>query len=185
VILPLLASVALGQNPNHTGTAGGAPQDMQNREWALTHVGEEINQHFKADNRLSLLEIRDDFQQLQIVNTEMMKRVFVKKNISLSQIQTALSELKKRATRLKTFLAFNDNADQKTKASAIEKKAQPGISAALLKLDASVMSFVNNPLFQQMKVLDTKLAVQANNDLDEIIRLTASLIRLTTEKKTQ
>jgi len=40
-------------------------------------VREEVDSHFGRQQKPSLTQIREDFERLQIVNNELMKRVFV------------------------------------------------------------------------------------------------------------
>src|SRR5258708_753685 len=93
-ILLLSAVSASGQSPSHGGARGSDPQNMQNREWALAHVTEEVNSHFKRGNAPSLLAIREDFQRLQIVNNELMRSVFVQNILDPDQIQASVGEIK-------------------------------------------------------------------------------------------
>jgi hypothetical protein len=52
---------------------------------------------------------------------------------------------------------------------------EPSIKAELVALDRAINSFVNNSVFKQPQVLDTKGAVQAGEDLAQIINLSKSL----------
>ena len=56
------------------------------------------------------------------------------------------------------------------------------MNPGLLLLDKSVMSFVENPLFQELRVYDPELATRASKDMSQILRLSEFLIRLTKER---
>lgn len=69
-----------------------AQRDMQSREWALTHIPDEINKHFKKE-KISLFEqIREDFTRLQVINNEMMRTVFERRNVDRKLIATTTAE---------------------------------------------------------------------------------------------
>jgi hypothetical protein len=161
---------------------GNSQQDMQNREWALGHIGEEVNSHFARENNFSQPNLREDFRKLQIENNGLMKRVFVQNSSNPKEIKCGLIEIRKLARHLRTALAFPDSPRTSEKpakegnnlaASADTPELLPG----LLLLDHAVTSFVKNPMFQQLRVVDSTLALQAGKDLNEILRLTDLLSR--------
>jgi hypothetical protein len=59
------------------------------------------------------------------------------------------------------------------------------LPSGLLRLDEKVMRFVDNPIFQQLRVVDAQLSVQAAEDLEAILRLTDSLRKLAKEERKQ
>jgi len=161
---------------------GNSQQDMQNREWALGHIGQEVNSHFARENNFSEPNLRADFRKLQIENNGLMKRVFVQNSFNPKETKSALTEIRKLAARLKTALAFPDSPRTSQKpakegnhlaASADTPELLPG----LLLLDKSVTSFIKNPMFQQLRVVDSTLVLQAGKDLNEILRLADLLSR--------
>jgi hypothetical protein len=50
--------------------------------------------------------------------------------------------------------------------------------SALLLLDHSIMSFVNNPIFQKPNLVEIESATRASHDLAEIITLSATLKKI-------
>src|SRR5258708_4632002 len=95
-------------DPNSSGQ-----REMQAREWALTHVPDEVNRHFKKEQVSLFAQIREDFTRLQLINNEMMQRVFVKGNVDHKLIATTTAEINKRAARLSENLVLpriDDNA---------------------------------------------------------------------------
>jgi uncharacterized membrane-anchored protein YhcB (DUF1043 family) len=170
---PLFGQVSVRQstlNPNSQ-----AQSEMQAREWALTHIPDEVNKHFKKEQISLFAQIREDFTRLQLVNNEMMQTVFVKRNVDLKLIAATTAEINKRAARLNENLvlprlehkAKNQKQDDEGKGS--------GLQAGLLALDGCIMSFIANPLFKQPNVVDAQLALKARHDLDLIIRLSKQL----------
>lgn len=186
--LLLLATSSYGQRSSKApGALGNSQQEMQSREWALTHVSDEVSKHFGPQNKPSLPQMREDFHQLQVVNNELMKSVFVKNSIDPKRLLAAITEIRKRATRLKASLALgeSDGDLEKTNAMNCAPPEKFELSPTLLLMDRAVMNFVNNPLFQQPKVLDSKLAIKAENDLGEVLRLAGVINRLTKHTEAQ
>lgn len=141
------------------------PPDLRQREWELTHIPDQVNSHFNRENKASPPQIRADFRKLQVVNNDLMKRFFVLHSADARAIKSALGEIRKLAGRLQMNLTFS----APVRHGAVGEKLQFG--PGLLQLDRAVMSFVNNPVFQQSKVMDTTLARRAGDDLNEIVRL--------------
>jgi len=163
VVLVLMNSAAA-----HGQGRGGSPTDLQQREWALGHITDEVNSHFSRKNTPEPAPTRADFRRLQIVNSDLMKRVFLLHTADARSIKSALGEIRKLAGRLQTNLAF----PAPNQAPPLEK---PQFEPSLRELDHAVMSFVNNPIFQNAKLLDATLAQRAGNDLSEIARLSKLL----------
>jgi hypothetical protein len=153
-------------------------QDVQNREWALANIRQNVSGPFAREKRASIITLRDDFRKLQLVNNELMKRKFLLATITPKEIRASLGEIKKVAQRLRANFNLPEVESQKNSGgSAYNVTLSPG----LLLLDETVMRFVENPFFQQPKVLDTELASLAAKDLNEILRLTDFLRKLTKE----
>jgi hypothetical protein len=165
LILVLMAfAAAQGQSPRSN------PSDLRQREWELSHIPDQVNSHFNREDKASPPQIRADFRRLQIVNNDLMKRFFVLHSTDARTIKSALGEIHKLAGRLHTCLTLS--APVPREASVAEK---PQFGPGLLQLDRAVMSFVNNPVFQEAKVMDATLARQAGDDLNEIVRLSELL----------
>jgi len=175
VLLLGLAAPLFGQFSARQSTSNTPQREMQAREWALTHVSDEVNKHFKKEQISLFAQIREDFTRLQLLNNEMMQTVFVKRSVDLKLIAATSAEINKRAARLSETLVL-PRLDNKAKNP---KPTDPGndsnLQAALLLLDRCVMSFIDNPLFKQPNVVDAQLALKARRDLDLIIRLSKQL----------
>jgi hypothetical protein len=186
-LLVLFVNSSNGQGPAGPGIRGTGQQDIQSREWALTHISDEVRKHFGSQVNASLPQMREDFHELQVANNELMKSVFIKNSIELKRIQTSINEIRKRAVRLRTNLALGNSEGKESKTTKLNDATaeEIGLPSTLLLLDRAVMDFVNNPLFQQPKVLDMKLAIQAASELGEVLRLTEVIDRLAKHTKAQ
>ena len=157
--------------------------DIQNREWALSHIRRETNNTTLADRERELfqLSLQEDFRQLQRVNNSLMKRMFEPESpaekITHKEIRSSLGEIKKLAKRLQVNLGIPEVKESFDKADSIAE-----LSAGLRELDSAVMSFVENPFFQRPKVYDHELAKRAGKDVNAILALTEILRSLTRTK---
>jgi hypothetical protein len=93
------------------------------------------------------------------------------------EISSSLEEIKKVAQRLRTNLPIPRlETDKDLTSDAVT------LSPGLLRLDKAVMSFVENPLFSQPRVYDSEMATRAGKDLNEIVRLSEFLRKLSKVK---
>jgi hypothetical protein len=138
---------------------------------------------FERERRLLLVTLKEDFRQLQVVELDLMKRIFGspanREALSRKEIRASLGEIQNRAQRLKLNFKLPEVKTDRRAQSAKEGASQfVTLSDGLLILDQTVTKFVENPIFQQLKVLDAELSLQAAQDLNKILRLTDSLRKL-------
>ena len=151
------------------------PEQIQNRGWTLSNIRREVTAEPSAREKLlAQLAVRSDFRKLQVVNNDLMKRVFkpsANQTITPKEIRSRLSEIKKLAERLRESFAL-------PKLEAGESANELALKPGLLQLDQTIVSFVDNPSFRELRVYDTEQASQAAKDLNEVWRLAEALRRL-------
>ena len=154
------------------------PQEqVRNQQWSVEALREDNPRHpYARDRRQAEASVRKDFLRLQIVNNNLMERMFDRSStqkITNKEIRSSLGEIKKLAERLR----FNFGIP------TIKAKAEPDVALApgLLQLNKAVVSFVDNPLFQQPRIYDAELASKAGKDVSEVLTLADVLRKLTKE----
>ncbi len=154
-------------------------QDMHDREVGLRTRARTTTEGPVAgrDPKLALSEINDDYERIQVLNNEMRRAGAAKDALDYKRISAASAEMRKRAARLKSNLAFPEPADEPKE--SVQQTAAPDaaqVKASLGTLDTLIMSFVANPLFQaSTQKVDVKLATKASRDLNSIIELCTNL----------
>jgi hypothetical protein len=124
---------------------------------------------------LSFAQISEDFTRLQIVNHELAKALTAGGALDFKMVAESTAEIRKRAGRLKENLILPGEVEDRPKVPA---GAEPGqLKAALAELDRLVYSFVHNPGFQSVKVVDAEWSARARSDLEGIIELSGRLKR--------
>ena len=149
-------------------------KQVQDRASALERLRQLARQQPVREKRVIEVTVREDFRNLQIVNNNLMRRVFERspaQKITNKEIRSSLAEIKKLAERL-----ANSFAIPTTKAKS---KSEIPLTAGLLELDKAVMNFVDNPMFEQLRVYDAELVSRAGTDLSEVLRLADVLRGLT------
>ncbi|HEX8891394.1 MAG TPA: hypothetical protein VF779_19755 [Pyrinomonadaceae bacterium] len=132
----------------------------------------------EKSERLAYAQLKDDFEQLQTVNNRMMVMVFANNVIDYKSISEAITEIRKRAARLKSNLPLpiaekDAPEDQSLKDWTEINQAQ--VKPVLKALDALIQRFVTNPVFQQPQVVDVQQSSKAKRDLEAIIKLSEKI----------
>lgn len=118
---------------------------------------------------MALTQINEDFLRIQVVNNALAKSLAAGGELDLRQVAQSASEIKKRAGRLKENLLLPEPAEGRPRSSF---EVEPGrLKAALAELDRLVVSFVHNPGFRSVKVVDAEWSARARSDLEGIIEL--------------
>lgn len=120
-----------------------------------------------------LTQINEDFARIQLVNNALARAVASGEELDLKLVAQAASEIRKRAGRLRENLILPENVGARPKGSDVIEPEQ--LKASLVALDRLVVSFVNNPGFRSVKVVDPQWAAGARRDLEEVIELSGRL----------
>ena len=129
----------------------------------------------RSSRQLPFTQISEDFERIQIINHTLALASASGVELDLRQVAQAASEIKKRAGRLKENLILPESVEARPKPSDVIEPGQ--LKESLAALDKLVISFVHNPGFRSVKVIDTEWAVKARRDLEEIIELSGRLKR--------
>jgi len=120
-------------------------------------------------------KIKDDFRDLQSLNNKMMADAWLQDSLDYSSIADMVSKIRNKASDLKDALSLPESENSQTapKTPAVTTVRQ--FREELLLLDKTIMSFVNNPVFQVANAVDVNLAKKASIDLEQVISLTFDL----------
>ena len=169
-LLLLLATDSRAQPPIKPATGRHV---IQNRDLEYREVKIQIDPLYQL---LAEQALRSDFRKLQVLNIDLLKRVFRRSPdsddvTSHKEINSTLGEIKKVASRLRSNLGvpkIEENAPYDT-----------ALAPGVLLLDKTITSFVENPLFQERRVVHPDLALRAGKDISEVVRLSDFLRKLT------
>jgi hypothetical protein len=115
-------------------------------------------------------QVSDDFRDLQSLHNTMMAKVWTGAEIDYRYISDMISQISKKARRLKSNLGLPEVKDeQDTKDRVPDISTTQDFKTELLALDRSVMSFVANSIFQRTTVVKLEQAQKAARDLDAVM----------------
>ncbi len=174
-----LRAQQLGPMPRPAGLSD-RDRNILERETQLTMMEKERRRAIKNDPQLSYAQIREDFRRLQILNNDVMRAVTLSSEPNYKQISDSAREIRKRAARLRLNLVFPE-AEKDDGPRLVQPPEASGLKPSLAALDGLIFSFVSNPIFKEVKVVDARLGVKARRDLDGIIELSEK-VRKNAEK---
>jgi hypothetical protein len=154
-----------------TNTSPSRRPSIRERQLIMDEMARQADRPRSTDEkRIALVQIADDFQQIQIVNNKMMGAAMKAATLDYGHIANSTAEIKKRASRIKSNLELpKAEPDAKTTQEYKPVVDAAGMKAALLSLDKSIMSFVESPIFENPNVIDMEHTSKAIRDLDIII----------------
>ena len=188
----LLVPTSIAQKRSPTGGGVGTPgrdtvltreADIQGREMRLRLLNEAdktntlSNEHAAELRKLVVSQIFEDFEKIQLVNREMMQLSANLDTTAYKRMSTLAEEMGKRAKRLKTNLGIPDLNHEKKDSDVPEPPPMDAVQVktSLETINASVKSFVGNPLFQDPRVTDVRHLNNLRHDISTLIDLSRAV----------
>jgi len=194
--LILLAPFALilALCPGVLGQASPAPPGAGDRNTGSTSIKDRSNELERVDREMhksdkatepaataNFAQIKEDFEQIQVVFDKGIVNTYQTSNpMDYPKIADSATELKDRATRLRSNLFPDRPKKSKDKKEDVEYVPVSGPPAEVVKnlivnLNSSLSTFVASPIFQNAKVVDPKEAEKARLNLETIIAQSTQL----------
>ena len=173
-------------NAQRRGPASGAPSTaIRDRNRAIDEYDRTLNRmrndaKARAVNsrRRSLFpQIDEDFQRIQLIHNEIVRMFQPDKSPNYDRLAELTDDLKKRTSRLRENLFLPESE---------KKKEKPGHSAMIdenhmknnvVALHDLVVSFVGNPIFKNLGVVDANVIESATENLENIIDISDEIKR--------
>ena len=181
-ITSMLLSAAAAQQPPG-GIPTGNPRDRATedkiRSDELERVKREAEKPENKDAAPRFPSIKEDFEQIQIINNDVLQTDVASSTLDYKRLSIAADEIRQRAARLKANM-FSAAADKQPAAKGQDEKEQrtaepQDMKSLLTALDSAIHSFVSNPMFTNLNVVDAQKSAQARRDLEQIIKLSTRL----------
>ena len=178
ILLPLSSAIAQTPGP----PAGGSDRNLRDSGSDLKMRSNELERMKrdaeKPDSRTNsspnFLEIKDDFERLQVVNGEVQVNA-MSAAPNYQRLSKGAEEINKRATRLKTNLFPSQSEKKPKEEKKVDPKADPkaDLKSLFIALDNSIVRFTQSPLFQNVKLVNSEDSKKAQEELEKIIKLSS------------
>lgn len=123
-------------------------------------------------------QINEDFQRIQIIHNEIVRMLKPEKSLDYDRLAELTDDMKKRSSRLRENLALPE-PEEKTepKAEHSETIDESHMKDNIVVLHDLVVSFVGNPLFKNLGVVDATVINGASENLNNIIDVSDEIKR--------
>ena len=163
----------LPRSSTPSGTTAQPPPGLGAWEFKIPHMEREAARpRTSEEEKLALAQIAEDYQRIQLINNRMMSGAMSSLVPNFKDVAEATAEIKRRAIRMRDNLRLPaPEKSEPVKANvAVQVNDVAQMKAALLDLDRSIMSFIQNPIFKNTSVVDLEEAMKASRDLVTIIK---------------
>ena len=158
-------------------------QSVRERQRAMDDHDRTINRmknDAKAarERRRSLFpQINEDFQRIQVIHNEIVRMVQPGKNLDYDRLAELTDDMKKRGSRLRENLSLPEPEETKEKPGHPESIDESHMKKNIVALHDLVVSFVANPIFKNLGVVDAKVIDSATENLNNIIDMSDEIKR--------
>lgn len=158
-------------------------QSVRERQRAMDEHDRTINRmrndaRAARERRRSLFpQINEDFQRLQVIHNEIVRMIQPGKTLAYDRLAELTDDMRKRGLRLRENLALPEPEKTETKPAHPDPVDESHIKKNIVALHDLVVSFVANPLFKNLGVVDAKVIDSATENLNHIIEVSDELKR--------
>lgn len=117
---------------------------------------------------------RRRFENIQKLQDAIVKAYTTGKRINYSKIERSASDMTRDALLLNEDL-FGADPDREEGPETGETKVGRSVKDLIVELDNAIGAFVANPIFQNTRVVDTKMSKEAQLELRRIVKLSTIL----------
>jgi hypothetical protein len=114
-------------------------------------------------------QINEDFQRIQVIHNEMVRMLQPDKGFDYNRLADLSDDLKKRTARLRTNLALSEPEKTDAQPTHPDEIDDSHMKKNIVELHDLVVSFVANPIFKNLGVVDSKVIDAAQQNLDDLI----------------
>jgi len=122
-------------------------------------------------------QINEDFQRIQVIHNEIVRMLQPDKSLNYDRLAELTDDMKKRSVRLRENLALPEPDKTKEQAAHSEAIDESQIKKTIGDLQDLVVSFVANPIFKNLGVVDAKVIYAARENLENIIDTSGEIKR--------
>ena len=131
-----------------------------------------------GERRRSLFpQINEDFQRIQVIHNEIVRMLQPDKSLNYDRLADLTGDMKKRGVRLRENLALPEPEKSEEPSTHSEAIDETHIKTTIADLHDLIVSFVANPIFKNLGVVDAKVVDTATQNLNRIIDLSDEIKR--------
>jgi len=159
-------------------------QEMTRRELQLSGLGTDRQQPNDPKRSQAMMDqVSEDFQRILTLHNEIVRAVAANKSLSYEFISDAMSEIRKRSSRLQSSLKLQrpepteENRIPAPDLEVMETKDE------LILICKEIESFIRNPIIETPGTVDARQLEKARRDLDSVVQLSGYIKKRADKQK--
>jgi len=168
--IPVVARQMPSRPPGEVDPARARFEDTSKREMQLRGLGNVSKTPTDPKQLKALMDqIQQDFERILTLHNQIVRAITANETLVVDFVSDATGEIRKRATRLQTTLAFQrSDPDEQNRRKQVDE-AQ--LKDALVALCQHIESFITNPVIRTPGTVDVQQSARASRDLEDVIEL--------------
>ena len=172
VLLPVFATAVVTRSQTHYPGPEARENNRSMDEYDRTLNRMKNDAKAASERRRNLFpQINEDFQRIQVIHNEIVRMLQPDKGLNLDRLMDLTGDMKKRGARLRENLALPEPNKTEAERTQVEVIDEAHLKKSIADLHDVVVSFVANPIFKNLGVVDAKIVDTATKDLDNLINL--------------
>jgi len=172
VLLPVFATAVVTRSQTHYPGPEARENNRSMDEYDRTLNRMKNDAKAASERRRNLFpQINEDFQRIQVIHNEIVRMLQPDKGLNLDRLMDLTGDMKKRGARLRENLALPEPNKTEAERTQVEVIDEAHLKKSIANLHDVVVSFVANPIFKNLGVVDAKIVDTATKDLDNLINL--------------
>ena len=159
-------------------------QEMTRRELQLSGLGADRQQPNDPKRSQAMMDqVSADFQRILTLHNEIVRAIAANKSFSYEFISDAMSEIRKRSSRLQSSLKLQrpepteENRIPAPDLEVMETKDE------LILICREIESFIRNPIIETPGTVDARQLEKARRDLDSVVQLSGYIKKRADKQK--
>ncbi len=126
------------------------------------------------EREMRFAEIKNDFEGIQKLQDAIIAAYTKGEKVNYSKIGRSAAAMRTEAFRLDKNL-FGEKEERKVENKKARNNKRESVRKLIIELDNSIGRFIKSPIFQNTKIVDSKISERAQKELENIIQLSEML----------
>ncbi len=150
--------------------------DIKNRSIELERMKREAYKRpVSKDLPPKFPEIKEDFEQIQKLNSEVLRLTAVKTPVNYATVFKFVAEINHRAVRLRSNLFAAESKQKKEERNKAQVIETQDVKTLIDALDGFINSFVHSSIFQNTNLVNSADSLKAQKDLETVINISNAI----------
>lgn len=173
---PIMAQQGSPRPPGDIDPARARFEDTSKREMQLRGLGNMPKKPADPKQLQALMaQVQQDFDRILALHNQIARAITSDQTLAVDFVSDATAEIRKRATRLQSTLAFEKPEAGEQNREKRKQLDEAQLKDALVMLCKRIESFIANPVIKTPGTIDAQQSANAGRALEDVIELGDSI----------